>query len=128
MRIVQETYYAIELMEVLAKLPKGEIMNAKELTKDNKISLKFALKILRRLRKARIIDSFRGMSGGYIMAKKAVTVYDIVKVMQPDQMTLISEENYKCKKSNMTDTKKTLKKIDTTIQNELKKIKIIRGY
>ncbi len=69
MRISQETDYAIRVVLYLSQLGYGEIVGAKTIAEHEAISLRFLLKLLRKLIKTGIIHSHRGIKGGYSLAK-----------------------------------------------------------
>ncbi len=66
MRITHEADYAIRIVYYLSK-NKG-IIGAKEIADKNGVSLRFALKILRKLILAEIVKSYKGVNGGYELA------------------------------------------------------------
>ncbi|BBB90173.1 MAG TPA: Rrf2 family transcriptional regulator [Methylomusa anaerophila] len=69
MRISQEADYAIRVVLYLSQLEYGEIVGAKTIADNEAISLRFLLKLLPKLIKSGIIQSFRGIKGGYALAK-----------------------------------------------------------
>ncbi|WP_425059357.1 Putative HTH-type transcriptional regulator [Sporomusa carbonis] len=69
MRISQEADYAIRVVLYLSQLGYGEIVGAKTIADNEAISLRFLLKLLPKLIKSGIIQSFRGIKGGYALAK-----------------------------------------------------------
>lgn len=62
-RITHEADYAIRVTYYLAVT--GEKQCAKDISESTGITLRFALKILRKLTKAGITKSYKGVSGGY---------------------------------------------------------------
>ena len=69
MRISQETDYAIRIVLYLSEKESGHIAGAKTIAAQESVSLRFLLKILRKLIQAGIVQSYRGMNGGYSLAK-----------------------------------------------------------
>lgn len=65
MRISQEAENAARIVCSLASNMKK--MKAKEIAEETNISLRFTLKILRKLILAKIVSSFKGVNGGYIL-------------------------------------------------------------
>lgn len=65
MRITHEADYAIRVMYCLAAT--GKRLNAKEISERAGVTLRFSLKILRKLIQADLIRSFKGVNGGYIL-------------------------------------------------------------
>lgn len=101
MKITQESDYAIKIVLYLAKLDKGEIANAREISESENMSMKFALKILRRLCKVKIVESFRGIKGGYKLKKSAEDV-NLRSVIEAIQGEMYINSNLK----NITSAKK----------------------
>ena len=65
MRITHEADYAIRVVYCLAYA--GHRLSAKEISEQTGVTQRFALKILRKLIQADLIQSFKGVSGGYIL-------------------------------------------------------------
>lgn len=95
MKITQESDYAIKIVLYLSKLDKGEIANAREISEAEKMSMKFALKILRRLCKVKLVESFRGIKGGYKLKKSAndISLRNVIEVIQGDLFINTSLKN-----------------------------------
>lgn len=68
MRITHEADYAIRVMYCLAAA--GERLSAKELSEQTGVTLRFSLKILRKLIGAELVKSFKGVTGGYILGRE----------------------------------------------------------
>lgn len=69
MRLNQATDYAFRAVLYLAQLPPGEVVEAQVIARHEGIPMRFLLKILRLLTKAGIIYSYRGVGGGYALAR-----------------------------------------------------------
>ncbi|MEW9096936.1 MAG: Rrf2 family transcriptional regulator [Clostridiaceae bacterium] len=74
MNITQEADYAIRAIFILAKEGEGIKLDAKTIAERGNIPLRFLLKLLRKLIKAEIIKSYRGVNGGYALNKKRVDI------------------------------------------------------
>ncbi|MDF2502694.1 Rrf2 family transcriptional regulator [Clostridium sp.] len=74
MNITQESDYAIRAVLILAKNTEKDILDAKTICELGNIPLRFLLKLLRKLIKAGIIKSYRGINGGYALAKKPIDI------------------------------------------------------
>ncbi len=70
MIINQATDYAFRAVLYLAKQPEGEVVEAQTISEHEVIPMRFLLKIMPSLIKAGIVKSFRGVGGGYALAKK----------------------------------------------------------
>lgn len=78
MRITQEADYAVRIIYYLSKV--REKCDAKNIAENAGISQRFALKILGKLSQCGFINSFKGASGGYILAlePEEITLYQVV--------------------------------------------------
>ncbi|SHJ84574.1 RrF2 family transcriptional regulator [Desulfofundulus thermosubterraneus] len=74
MRLNQATDYAFRAVLYLAQLPTGEVVEAQAIATQECIPIRFLLKILRLLTKAGIVDSYRGVGGGYALARPPVEI------------------------------------------------------
>lgn len=74
MYITLEADYAVRIVNCLAE--QGSRLDAKNLAERTGVTLRFSLKILRKLVGSGIVRSFKGTQGGYELAKS------------PDQITL----------------------------------------
>jgi Rrf2 family protein len=63
--------YAIRALTFLAKQPAGKLAGAREISEAEEIPMQFLWKILQSLAKRRLIRSFRGLRGGYELARPA---------------------------------------------------------
>ncbi len=68
MFITLETDYAVRITSVLCR--KGVKTDAKSISEEAAVTLRFTLKILRKLVGAGLVKSFKGTRGGYIIDKK----------------------------------------------------------
>ena len=67
MFITLEADYAVRIVSVLCR--EKDKMDAKTISNDACVTLRFALKILRKLVAADIVKSYKGTQGGYIINK-----------------------------------------------------------
>ena len=67
MYITQETDYAIRIVYCLAK--SGVRRDARSISEEMCVSLRFALKILGKLAQGGLVSSFKGNRGGYELAR-----------------------------------------------------------
>ena len=77
-----ETDYAVRIVSALAS--SGSALSAAVLAKQTGVSQNFCLKILRRLSKAGVAASIRGVSGGYRLNKKPsdITLREIIEIIE----------------------------------------------
>lgn len=82
MNITLESDYAIRIVLRLAQ--QNERCDAKTLAEQTGVPQRFALKILRKLVNAELLRSFKGISGGYQLARSAssISLADIIAVIE----------------------------------------------
>lgn len=82
MYITQETDYAVRILYCLAK---GSCRkDARSISEEMNVTLRFALKILGKLSAAELVNSFKGNRGGYELARtpKEINLQDILHVTE----------------------------------------------
>lgn len=72
MRITHEADYAIRVAFCLAEC--GGKLGAKEISERTGVTLRFALKILRKLIQAEMVRSYKGANGGYELVKEPAEI------------------------------------------------------
>jgi len=84
MRLTTKSRYGTRLILDLALYGKEEPVRLSEVSKRQGISLKYLEKLIRRMRRAGLVESSRGPYGGYKLAKapENISVGDIVRVME----------------------------------------------
>lgn len=97
MRLNQATDYAFRAVLYLSCLPRGQVVEAKLIAEEENIPMRFLLKILRLLTQAGIVESYRGVHGGYSLARppEEITMLDVIEAIEgPIQINrcLISPE------------------------------------
>jgi Rrf2 family protein len=85
MRITRETDYAIRCVLYLSETPE-RVAIAGEIAEAKKIPKSFLSKILQKLVKAEIIESFRGVKGGVKLAKRPedISLLDVITTIEGD--------------------------------------------
>jgi FeS assembly SUF system regulator len=98
LRVSKLTDYATVLMAALAELP-AELASASDLAERARIELPTVSKLLKQLASAGLIESRRGVNGGYRLARPAaeISVLDIVTAIEgPIGMTECSVHEGLC--------------------------------
>jgi Rrf2 family iron-sulfur cluster assembly transcriptional regulator len=67
--------YAVKALTHLAGQPSGKLVGAREMATTLDIPMPFLWKILRRLGQKKLVRSFKGVRGGYQLARPAETIY-----------------------------------------------------
>ncbi len=97
MHITLEADYAIRIMLALAA--NTGRMDAGSISQEAVVSLRFALKILRKLVNSGLVQSFKGVKGGYELAKDPadITLYDIISTIEGEyRLSRCLSEDYNC--------------------------------
>ena len=92
MRISQKLEYACRAMAQLARHHDGQTLTRLEtLAQREEISANFLVQILNDLRRAGLIESRRGATGGYLLARRAVTITlrQIVEAVDPSLLQCV---------------------------------------
>lgn len=84
MRLNQATDYAMRAVLYLSGLPPGQVTEARLISEKEHIPMRFLLKILRVLAGAGLVHSYRGVNGGYSLARKPenITMLDVVEAVE----------------------------------------------
>ena len=82
MQITRETDYAIRIVLCLAHQKKR--MDAKTISEKTDVTLRFALKILRKLVASSIVQSYKGTQGGYELRKNPaeITLKEVIEAIE----------------------------------------------
>lgn len=102
MLVTRESDYAMRCVLYLAR-DNDRIASVTEISLAVHVPKTFLAKIVQRLVKAGIVESSRGMNGGFRLAKKtgAITLYDIMQSIQgPCGINLCAVEGGKCRLSS----------------------------
>ena len=86
MRLTTKGRYAVMAMADLASYSKNKPVSLSEISKRQNISLPYLEQLFLKLRKAGIVKSFRGSSGGYAIAKSPdlIRITEILKAVDQD--------------------------------------------
>ena len=82
MHITLEADYALRIVDTLAR--STQRVGAKVISEKTGVTLRFSMKILRKLVARGIVRSYRGAGGGYEIARplEEVTVYEVLEVIE----------------------------------------------
>ncbi len=82
MHITLEADYAVRIVNCLAK--HGQRLDAKAVSEQTGVTLRFSLKILRKLVAGGLVRSYKGAHGGYELLKppETMTLYDVIQTVE----------------------------------------------
>ena len=113
-------------MKIVAMLAADNTrLDAKAIAEKNNIPYRFALKILNKLVSSEILKSFRGSSGGYVLAisPKNITLRDIVELIDGKiAINKCLEDPTACENSGVCKVQRKLFKVQCKLTDELEKI------
>ena len=92
-----EADYAVRIVEYLTKHP--ERRDAKTISEETQIPLRFSLKILRELVAEGMVCSFKGAKGGYTLSKppEEITLRQVIELVEgPYMLSRCQKEEYSC--------------------------------
>ena len=97
MHITQESDYAVRIVYCLAKC--GTRRDARGISEEMCVTLRFSLKILGKLVSSGIVESYKGNRGGYELARSAkdISLKDVIDVVEgPWRMTRCADDTSAC--------------------------------
>lgn len=97
MTITREADYALRIVYTLAE--EGAKIDATSLSERVGVTLRFSLKILRKLLLVGIVRSFKGANGGYILAKapSEISMYDVITAIDGNMdVNRCTADDYEC--------------------------------
>ena len=97
MHMTLETDYAVRIVSCLVTA--GRRMDAKSIAEETSVTLRFSLKILRKLVAGGIIKSYKGTQGGYGLARepKEISLNDVIETVEgPFYISRCLGGDYQC--------------------------------
>lgn len=87
MKFSTRSTYGLRAMINLAKNSKENSVSLSKIAKDEKISQGYLERIFSNLKKAKLVTSEKGVSGGYVLRKASndITVYEIIKASEGEK-------------------------------------------
>ena len=103
MHINLESDYAVRIVQYLAQ--SNERRDAQSIADSTCVSLRFTLKIMRKLVAADIVQSFKGAHGGYTLSRPAssITLRQVIEAVEgPYRVSRCVDNGYACNCSSVT--------------------------
>ncbi len=84
MQLTREADYGIRSVLYLSRQPFKKVSFVNEISEEYKIPRSFLAKILQKLVKAKIVRSYRGVKGGFSLARQSreITVLDVLEAIE----------------------------------------------
>lgn len=121
MQITRETDYAIRCILHMSESPE-KIIAIDEIAKARAIPKKFLAKILQKLAKAKIVKSFRGVKGGFYLAKrpKEINLLNVIEAIEGSvAMNVCAIEKRLCDFSDACNVHPVWLKVKKDVENIL---------
>ena len=127
MKLNQATDYAFRMILHLSVLPFGTKITGAELAKAQKIPDRFLLKIMRSLTAAKIMQSYRGVDGGFALLRKPkdINLYEVIEAVEgPAALQKCLYDVQSCTKEcgGNCSVHSAFAKIQKNLSNELKAV------
>lgn len=124
MKISRKTYYGLRAALTLAQ--SKEALSIHTIAEAEHLPEDYLEKILQNLRKAGIVEAKKGISGGYILARKArkITVWDILSVLDGPIKTFSTptKGSLPCLQVSHCQTNEVWRTLENEIEKTLSKI------
>lgn len=129
MKITQETDYAFRILLFLGRLGQGTKVDAKTISDTEGVTLRFTLKILRKLTISRIVVSFRGVNGGYALnnSPSKISMKEVIEAIEGPiylNKCLYDEKNCNLARSAGCKLHKTFSGVQQKIVEEFENISL----
>lgn len=127
MHITLEADYAVRIVACLAQCRCR--MDAKTISENTCVTLRFSLKILRKLVAAGIVKSYKGTQGGYEIARplEEISLRDVIETIEgPYNLSRCTSGNFTCNRSHCQGSCKFQKvfwEISQEVRNRLEACK-----
>lgn len=97
MKITREADYAVRV--VYAIMREGKKISAREIAENSGVTQRFALKILHKLTAAGIVKSYKGVNGGFVLAKEPedISIGEIIECIDGSfEIAHCLSEDFEC--------------------------------
>jgi Rrf2 family transcriptional regulator, iron-sulfur cluster assembly transcription factor len=124
MQVTREGDYGIRSILYLARQPFKKVCFVQEISDEYKIPRSFLAKILQKLVKAKIVRSYRGVKGGFSLAKQArdITVLDVLEAVDGKvALNICITDKKKCGFSKHCPTQLLWMNVQSKLSEMLKK-------
>jgi Rrf2 family protein len=124
MQLTREGDYGIRSVLYLARQPYRKVSFVTEISEQYKIPRSFLAKILQKLVKAKIVRSYRGVKGGFSLARQAkdISVLDVLEAIEGKMaMNLCLSDKKKCDFSRNCPVHSVWANVQSKIVEVLKK-------
>jgi len=125
-RVSRLTDYATVVMTCIAAHP-DDVLSTAQIAEETHLELPTVSKLLKLLGHAGLVDSFRGVNGGYRLARPAdaISVAEIVEAMEgPLGMTECSLSDGHCERISQCGVRGSWQRINNVLDNALRSMSL----
>ncbi len=125
MQITREGDYGIRSVLYLSRQPFKKISFVHEISDEYKIPRSFLAKILQKLVRAKLVRSYRGVKGGFSLARQArdITMLDVVEAIEGKLcINLCLQDKKKCGFSKQCPVSPVWATVQTKLADMLRKM------
>ena len=126
LRVSKLTDYATVVMTVLAYAP-AEVHSAQGVAERARLELPTVSKLLKQLSHAGLVESFRGVNGGYRLARpaEAISLAQIVEAMEgPIGMTECGVATGQCERESQCNVRGSWRLVSHVVDNALRAVSL----
>ena len=127
LRITKQTDYAIMLLAHLAGLPSGEVLSARQAAAWSGLPLPMVSKILKALAKGQIVESHRGVGGGYQLtpAAQETTIAGVIRALEgPISLVECGSQPGQCEHEPSCPARVNWARVNCEIERALERIPV----
>jgi Rrf2 family protein len=127
MKLSTRSRYGTRLLLDLAHQDRSKFVQLKEISKRQGISVKYLEQIIIPLKRARLVESSRGASGGYRLAKPPaeISVGEIVALLEGgSELTRCDFDPESCERSESCATRKLWKEAKQAMYEKLNEVSL----
>jgi len=124
MQLTREGDYGIRSVLYLARQPFKKVSFVNEISEEYKIPRSFLAKILQKLVKAKIVRSYRGVKGGFSLARQArdIAVLEVLEAIEGKlSLNICTADKKKCSFSKQCPTHVLWFNVQSKVSDMLKK-------
>lgn len=126
LRVSRLTDYATVVMTCIAT-HSGEVLSTAQIADEAQLELPTVSKLLKSLSHAGLVESFRGVNGGYRLARPAaaITLAQIVEAMEgPLGMTECSTADGQCERASQCGVRGSWQRINDVVARALRAVSL----
>jgi Rrf2 family protein len=122
MKISRETDYAMRCVLYLAGRQENVAMIS-EIAAEMSVPKSFLAKILQKLTRASIVTSYRGLKGGFELARPPaeISLLEVIEAIEPVAMNICALDKKKCSRSRTCSVHPVWLEVRETVEKMLRK-------